>query len=326
MKKVAVFTVTKLLFYKIPDAVAQSVPISVLCGAILSLLRLGKDSELLALRTGGIRVLRLLLPLLALGFMASIIVFALNEHIVPQANHEFENIVRKIILQEALPSAEEDVFFKGTGDRFFYIRKVDASSRTLKDVLVYEIPKEGLPRIITAKTGKADGDVWTLSDGMVHDLDSDGYVIYEARFGEMSLHMDEKHESFIDGQKTPDEMNRKELKSYIDLFQTGGMNVTSLVVDYKFKLALPFAAFIFALTGAPLAVAAASPKTGRFTGIVISGCIAFAYYAFSSILRSLGCSHILSPFIAAWSGNIVFVFVGIALIIRSEHTLRSAGI
>lgn len=319
VKKVASGQVLRLLLYKLPDAIVQSIPVSTLCGALLSLMRLGKDSELVALRTGGVRALRLVLPLFVLGLVASCVTFAFNERIVPWANHEFENIIRQIVLEEALPTAEENVFFRGTGDRFFYIRKVDTSSQELRDVLVYEVREEGLPRIITAKGGRAKGTIWTLSDGVVHDLDSEGYVVYEAKFKEMNLRMDQRFESFFGGQKTPSEMSRKELKSYIDLFQAGGVNVSALIVDYQLKLALPFAAFIFVLTGAPIAASKVSPKTGRFAGIALGGCIAFLYYALSSILRSLGVSNVLPPFAAAWTGNIIFALVGAALIVRSEQ-------
>jgi lipopolysaccharide export system permease protein len=326
VKKVATSTVTRLLLYKLPDAIAQSIPVATLCGALLSLMRLGKDSELAALRTGGVRAFRIVLPLLVLGLLASVSTFAFNDRLVPWANHEFENIIRRIVLEEALPTAEENVFFRGTGDRFFYIRKVDASSQKLRDVLVYEVRRDGLPRIITAKSGSAKGVVWTLSDGVVHDLDSEGYVVYEAKFKEMNLHMDQKFESFFDGQKTPSEMSRKELKSYIDLFEAGGVNVAALIVDYQLKLALPFAPFIFVLTGAPIAATTASPKTGRFAGIVSGGCIAFLYYALSSILRSLGCSNVLPPFIAAWTGNIIFALVGALLLVSSEKAPRGGGL
>ena len=322
VKKVATSTVARLLLYKLPDAIAQSIPVSTLCGALLSIMRLGKDSELAALRTGGVRAFRIVLPLLFVGLVASITAFAFNERLVPWANHEFENTIRRIVLQEALPTAEENVFFRGTGDRFFYIRKVNAVSGELRDVMVYEVRKEGLPRIITAKGGSAKGVLWTLSDGVVHDLDSEGYVVYEAKFREMNLRMDQRFESFFDGQKTPSEMSRKELKSYIDLFQAGGINVAALIVDYQLKLALPFASFIFVLIGAPIAASTASPKAGRFVGVVSGGCIAFFYYALSSVLRSLGCSNVLPPLVAAWTGNIVFFLVGAALIVRSEHAPR----
>ncbi|HXL03235.1 MAG TPA: LptF/LptG family permease [Bacillota bacterium] len=322
VKKIATGTVARLLLYKLPDAIAQSIPVSTLCGALLSLMRLGKDSELAALRTGGVRALRLVMPLLVLGLVASVASFAFNERVVPWANHEFENIIRRIILEEAIPTAEENVFFRATGDRFFYIRKVDQSSQELRDVLVYEAQKEGPPRIITAKSGSAKGVVWTLSDGVVHDLDAEGYVVYEAKFKEMSLRMDQESEPFFSGQKTPAEMSRRELKSYIDLFRTGGVDVSALIVDYQLKLALPFAAFIFVLTGAPIAIGTVSPKTGRSAGIALGGCISLLYYALSSILRSLGVSNVLPPFVAAWTGNIIFAVVGVALIVRSEQAPR----
>jgi len=132
-------------------------------------MRLGKDSELVALRTGGVRALRLVLPLFVLGLVASCVTFAFNERIVPWANHEFENIIRRNSPGGGSPDCRRECVFQGTGDRFFYIRKIDTSSQKLRDVLVYEVREEGLPRIITAKSGSAKGAVWTLSDGVVHD-------------------------------------------------------------------------------------------------------------------------------------------------------------
>jgi len=85
--------------------------------------------------------------------------------------------------------------------------------RNYVDVLVYEVRKDGLPGLLLPRAEARKGVVWTLSDGVVHDLDSEGYVVYEAKFKEMNLHMDQKFESFFDGQKTPSEMSRKELKS-----------------------------------------------------------------------------------------------------------------
>jgi len=316
VKKIPTDVVARLLAYKLPDAIVQSIPVATLFAVLLSLARLGKDSELAALRASGARLPRLVLPLLVVALGTSALTFWLNEWIVPWTNHEFENMVRKVILQEALPSVEENVFFRGTGDRFFYVREVDPVARELHGVMIYEVRRDELPRIITAKQGSAKGPLWTLRDGVIHDLDRDGYVAYEARFKDMSIELDEGLEAFFGEQKTPREMSRKELKSHISLFQRSGIKVNALVVDYDLKLALPLAAFIFALTGAPLGIT--GPRSGRLFGAAAGGAIAFLYYAFSSVLRSFGCNDILPPVVAAWTPNIVFAAIGMVLMVRSE--------
>lgn len=317
VKKIAASAVARMLFYKLPDAVVQSLPVATLFGALLAIARLSKDSELSALRASGARVPRLILPLLVMALLVSALTFWLNERVVPWANHEYENMVRKLVLQEALPSVEENVFFRATGDRFFYVREVDPNAHVLRDVMVYEVRPDKPPRIITARQGMATGMIWALEDGVVHDLDADGYVAYEAKFKSMTMELDEDFDAFFGEQKTPAEMSRKELGEHIALFRRSGIKVNALMVDYDLKLALPLAAFVFVLTGAPLGVA--GPRSGRLFGAAVSGCLAFFYYVLSSVLRSLGCNEVLPPLVAAWAPNILYAAAGVFLMIRSER-------
>ncbi len=316
VKKVAAGAVARMLAFKLPDAIVQSLPVATLFGAMLGLGRLAKDSELSALRASGVRVPRLLLPFLAAAAATSVLTFWLNESVVPAANHEYETMLRRVILREALPSVEENVFFRGTGDRFFYVREVDPTARELRDVMIYEVQASSLPRIITARRGSAEGAVWTLDDGVIHDLDENGYVTYEARFRSMTIEMDEGLDAFFGEQKTPAEMSRRELGAHIALFKRSGINVNALVVDYDLKLALPLASLMFTLTATPLGIA--GPRSGRLFGAAVSGAIAFLYYALSSVLRSLGCNDILPPLVAAWTPNALFAAAGVALMIRAE--------
>ncbi|MDH7494377.1 MAG: LptF/LptG family permease [Bacillota bacterium] len=316
VKKVAALAVARMLLYKLPDAVVQSLPVATLFGALLAVTRLSRDSELSALRASGARIPRLLLPLLGISLLVSVLTFWLNERVVPWTNHQYENIVRKLVLQEALPSVEENVFFRGTQDRFFYVREVHADDGSLRDVMIYEVRSDRLPRIITARRGFAKGTIWILEDGVVHDLDSDGYVAYEALFKAMTIEMDQGLESFFGEQKTPAEMSRAELGEHIALFRRSGIEVNALVVDYDLKLSLPLASLVFVFAGTPLAIT--GPRSGRLFGAAVSGGVALSYYVLSSVLRSLGCNEVLPPLAAAWIPNVVFAAAGMLLMMRSE--------
>ena len=56
-------------------------------------------------------------------------------------------------------------------------------------------------------------------------------------------------EVYFGNQRTTDEMNRKELKEYIERFQRSGIKVLPFVTEYHLKLAVPMASFIFILFG-----------------------------------------------------------------------------
>lgn len=112
MKQVPVVKVLKLLLYKLPAVMVQSFTISILFATLLSLSQLAKNNELTALRLGGISLHRLLLPFLITALVISITSFVVNDKLVPWTNHQAENIVRRIILQEGLPDLQEGSFFR----------------------------------------------------------------------------------------------------------------------------------------------------------------------------------------------------------------------
>ena len=112
IKKVPVLTVIKLLLYKLPSFVVETLSMAVLFSTLLALSRLVKDSEYTALRMGGITFSRLIIPLLVLGLLISGVTYFLNERLVPWANTRYENIKDTLINQKEKPYLKKNIFFK----------------------------------------------------------------------------------------------------------------------------------------------------------------------------------------------------------------------
>ncbi|HHY98802.1 MAG TPA: YjgP/YjgQ family permease [Firmicutes bacterium] len=316
VKKAEAGMVLRLLAYKLPDAIAQSLPFASLFGCVIALSRIAKDSELAAMRTGGMSFKRVILPFMGLSIFISLGSFSLNEWVVPWANHESYNIIRRIAIEESMPQVEENVFIRGTQNRFFYVRKMDPSSRLMQDVMIYETGRD-LPRIITARKARGNGPVWYLYNGVVHDLNAEGFVECEARFEQMKIPIEKELANFFENQKTTQEMSRRELKENIDLFARSGINVDPLLVDYHMKLSLPVAASLLTVAGAPLGVS--RPRGGRMFGAVVAAMLSFGYFILASVMRSLGANSVLPPLWAAWTPDVVFAIAGIVLVILSER-------
>src|SRR5699024_7318942 len=118
---------------------------------------------------------------LILGLLVSVGTYLASEYIVPQANHKFENILRQIIFSEGIPVVEENVFFHGGDDRYFYIGEVKTKTNELKNILIYQLGTSTFPSIVSAKTGIFQENVWVLFDGISQELDDDGFVQFESR-------------------------------------------------------------------------------------------------------------------------------------------------
>lgn len=316
VNEVAVFTVAKMLLYRIPATAVMTLPIATLFATLLAVGRLVQDSEMTVMRGSGVSFPRLILPILVLGILISAGTYLASEYIVPQANHKFENILRQIIFSEGIPVVEENVFFHGGDDRYFYIGEVQTKTNELRNILVYQLGTSQFPSIVSAKTGMFQKNVWVLFDGVTQELDDDGFVQFETRFQRMEIVTEQEGEIFLGNQRTVDEMSRKELGEYIERFQRGGLKVRSFVVDYHMKLSLPMASFVFALFGAPLALRG---KGGRSFGIVVSLIILLFYYVAISVSRSLGINEVFTPLMAAWLVNVLFAVAGFALLVRADR-------
>lgn len=312
---VPVLTVSRLLLYGIPEAAVSTLPIACLFATLLAVGRIVQDNEMTVLRASGISYPRLILPILVLGLSISAAAFWASERVVPAANHKFENIVRQIIFSEGVPVVDEKVFFHGGEDRYFYIGEVDRKTNELKHVLVWEVSSGGFPRVISAKTGIFQDNIWVLLDGVAQELNEEGFVEFESKFQRLEIITEEPGEVYFGNQRTVSEMNRAELSQYIERFQRSGLKVRSFVVDYHMKLSMPVACFVLALFGAPLALRG---KGGRSFGIVVSLVILLFYYVAVSISRSLGISEVLPPVVAAWLVNILFALAGFVLLTEAD--------
>lgn len=318
VKKVAISTVLRLLWYKLPSVVALTLPVGVLFGVFLSLGGLAKGNEITVMRCAGESFLRLIAPLLVMGLLVSAITYWLNEQIVPAMNHKESTILRQIVYKDALPTVEEQVFFRDPQDRFFYIRRIDRKAKQLYDIMVYlPEPAADYPALITAKEGTYEETSWHLRDGVKRDFDDSGYVVREMKSAELEISSTEQVEGLFGEQKTTSEMNRSELKEHIVLFRQSGLKVSSFEVDYHFKLSLPFASLIFSLIAAPLSCRAG--RSGKFAGAIVGLVVMFLYYIVSSVCRSMGANDLLPPLISAWIGNITFGVIAALAIFHLER-------
>lgn len=315
VKNVPARTVGKMLLYKIPELMVMTLPIAALFSTLLALGRLKEDSELKVMRSSGVPYRRIMVPIIIAGFLISGLTYVTNEKIVPWTNHEFETTFREVLFKDGLPMVEANVFFNGGEDRFFYINEVNKKTSHLENIMIYELQKDEFPRLITAQSGTYLENNWFLTDGIVQELDDEGFITYQTKFASMQIITPEAAELYFGNQRTTDEMNRKELKAHIERFQKGGLRVVSFVVDYHLKLAMPMASFIFVLFGAPLSLYS---KGGKSFGIAVSLIVTLIFYVANSVSRSLGVNEVLPPLLAAWLTNGLFALIGGVLLMRID--------
>ncbi|MFA5104098.1 MAG: LptF/LptG family permease [Candidatus Margulisiibacteriota bacterium] len=315
-KGIPVWAIVRLIIYKLPAIMVLTFPVSFLFAAALVLGRMSRDNELAAMRTSGISFFRISIPVVIIAVIVSLLAFFTNESIVPLANKISDGVIRQIIYKQPVTDIKENVFFKDSFGRHYYIRRVSKKNSELEGVMVYELTGSSLPRIITAKKAVPSEGKWKLVDGMIHSFDDSGHMKYEASFASADILVEENVMRFSE-QKTTDEMNSAELKALIASMDKGGVGTSALATDFFMKFSIPSTTLVFALLGIPLSIPA--QRAGKSWGFAISVIIVFSFYVFASVFRSMGRGGMIAPFAAAWFPPALIALFGTILIYREAR-------
>jgi lipopolysaccharide export system permease protein len=84
-----------------------------------------------------------------------------------------------------------------------------------------------------------------------------------------------------------------------------------MALEYHRRFSLPFACLVFALVGMPLGIQ--NQRSGKAAGFSLSIGLLLAYYIVLSAGKTLGERALLSPFLAAWTPNLLFISLGFYL-------------
>jgi LPS export ABC transporter permease LptG len=303
-----------LLLYNIPASLVVAFPVALMFGILITLGRMSRDSEIIAMKASGISLWRITAPLFAVAIGVSILNFYFNEIVVPWANNQSQHLVQEIILKRPMPAIQENVFFSTNDDRYFYIKRVDRHANKLFDIMIFEYNGTRIPKVITAQEASFTGSKWLLNSGIYHQYGDDGFLKEETTFSDMEIKFDRDVVKFFEAPKSPQEMSTKELKQQIKLFDRSNADTKGLKVDYYLKYSIPMACFFAALIAIPFGLMFS--KGGAYLGVGISIVLVFIYYVVMSFSRSFGVNGAIDPFLAAWSQNIIFAVVGLIFLFR----------
>ena len=315
-RKATVMEVIHFHVSNLPYTLSIAVPVALLLGTIFALGRLARRNELIALRTAGVSLPRVLLPVLATAFIWSLGSLLFNESVVPAANR-WRQHVNDVEIQGAPPplvGRRNDVAYIGAHGRMYQIHEYNIRTRTMKQVTIQQFQGDRLARRLDATEAKWEQDHWVFLDGYQRTFDAAGH--------ESATHFDrlvvpdiaEKPSDFDRGVDDPSQMGFPGLEREIRRLRANGLDPRRYEVELGSRLALPFANFIVVLLGAPLA--AASMEGGAARGFGIGLGIAFFYYGLLRLSQTVGQFTRVSPIFAPWLANIVFLVAGLLLLRR----------
>ena len=325
----------QIMVLKLPSFLVLSFPMSVLLSTLLAYGKLSGNSEILALRSLGIRTYRTIIPALILSIFMTGLTFYFNNNLVPTANKYSEMLLRDGLGKSVSMEIGHDIFFKGYGsytdletnettkrntylNQIFFSRLVE--NNVMKNVTVIDFSKIGYKQILSAEKAVFDKSIsaWKFSNGRLITLDKNGntttigFDSYLYPLGDGPLKVS----------KIPDDANKMTLKEALaakKLYkETGNVSeARKMSVRIQEKFTLPCACIVFGLIGSSLG-SKSNIRATKSQGFGLSVILILFYYVLSFVSSSFGVKGLLPPILSAWIPVIISLSGGLFLLRKSS--------
>lgn len=320
VKGIPFWTVMQLTLLLLPGILAKTFPMAVLLATLLAFGRLSNDSEIVALKAAGASVVRIMRPVALFGFAVAGISFAFNETLVPASSFRATAIQREIVKtidvtrnrSTYYPIIDEDT---GRLQALLSARDFSLQERTLTGANVVVYDDEGKQSfVLLAETLRyVDERDWEIV-GPATIFSADGQVLnrVENIWPRQLQRFNFSDEDVITaGLKDLDSFSMSQMREQIRMLKANPQadpgQIANLEYGYWNKIALPLAALVYALVGAPLGIR--NHRTGTAAGFWISVIIIFGYLMLANFMAI----YAQGGAIPAWVASFLPLAIGLGV-------------
>ena len=161
----------------LPHYLGMALPGALLIATIISVERLSRSGEVVALMSTGVSLYRFTRPFLGLAVVLAVASIVISGFLQPVSRYNYRAIVYEL-KQNSIVTAFQERKFVQFDDRVVWTSSVDFARRSLGATFILETAPDGARRFLTGNTGRlseqADGS-WLirLQDAMVGDIPAD---------------------------------------------------------------------------------------------------------------------------------------------------------
>lgn len=309
---------TMLLFVVLsaPGHVYEVMPVAVLVGAMYSIGRLARNSELIIFRVSGLSTLDLVLALLRIGLLFAIITFLVGELITPLSEKTAQRMRIKATESVIAQDFRSGLWVKD-GKSFVNVETVlpDAS---LLNIHIYEFDSNfHLNAINNAKQGHFEGENrWVLQE------------VAQTRFSQNKIKTNTfkqaNWQSLIKPELlnvlliAPEKMSAWNLYSFIKHLQNNKQKASRYSVALWSKLTYPLACLVMVLLALPFGFLE-QRSSGISAKIFIGLSLGILYQIMNRVFLHIGTLNDWSPIISAITPTLLFLMAALILFILVER-------
>lgn len=298
----------------IPFYMNMFTPLFTFIAVIFFTSKLASNTEIIAILASGVSFRRLMMPYFLSAFVIFAISFTLGGYVIPPAIEKmltFEDQYVKKFKKHNARNVQMEVE-KGV---ILYIERYEISESRGYRFSLEKFEGKTLTSRLTAETVQWDSAFnWKLNTWLQRDFNG---MFETVKKGEtLDTVINVQPEEFFITSKESAQMTTPRLERYLERQKERGVgNIQAFADEYYKRFSMPLAAFIMTLIGVSLSSRKVRGGMGLHLGIGLG--LSSLYILFSTMTTTFSVSGILSPFVAVWLPNFVFIFIGIYLYIKA---------
>ena len=324
--------ITDYYIYTIPYYCSIAFPMSLLIATVFTFGSLQKNNELTAIKSSGISIRKVGMPLLLLGIIFSFALFFFDNLLVTNFLDKRAHIDKKLNSKKYKKHLRRNIdnFYIHSIDKninqIISLNRFNIINETGRDFSIQTYNNSNLKQLIKRVDAKKiiwqnESNSWELLNYEIREWDKNNKISFTKGKAKKINLEGISPQLIIDSENKkirPEEMNYWELTSKIENLKKN--NLISSITPYKVnkfhKTAFCCIPFIMILFGISLSIQ--KPRSSYALGVALSLLVIFSYMVLMKVGQNLGWSNTVPPFISVWLVNFIFLLFGGILFFKAR--------
>ena len=311
--RVPFLTVVNYFRYLTPYLLYNLAPLGALVAVLVTLGIMSKNNEIVAIKASGISLYRLAVPLLLGGLALAATMLILDDTYLPYANQRQDSLHNQIKGRPPQTYTRPQRWIFGENSKIYNYDLFDPVENLFGGLSVVELDPGTFQvkrRIFANRARWSESQkLWVLESGWIREF-SDGTIARYEKFNATALPELTEPPSYFNREiRQAFQLSWRDLRHYINDLHRAGFDVSNLTVQWHVKVAFPLIAPVSMLLAIPFAFLVGT--RGAIGGIAIGVTIGILYWTLARLLEAMGGVGQLPPFLAGWSPDLIFFFLGV---------------
>jgi lipopolysaccharide export system permease protein len=327
----------RISIYLLPGLLLFSIPMTSTLGVIIAFTRLTGENEILALKSSGISLYRLLVPVVMVAIFTAGLTALTSTLLVPASSVYLKQTFHQLAKEKIDQGIRANDFSYNIRDVVIYVDRIDELTGRWQGIFISDQRDRKNPMTIIARSGSLDSDLDTmtvklkLADGSIHRNSSDSSQTIS--FGAYNLQLPVNEGSPVTKAHkkdlSPAELLEKATELHKKAETTPGQKEAlqrasiSMLIEFHKRLALPVGCLILTILALPLALQSRPGR--RQLGLPLGLLFFFLYNILLSFAKSTAETSGLPVGPIIWLPNLIFAILT-WMIIRTSARENSVGI